>query len=285
MVSSGRISVGGSARPGPRWVLAGPAHISLDRRRVSPARLGIAPAREAAPRGLDRYSRIVWAGNRGGRWFAGVAVGLAVVAGSGRAEAARRPDPLPDESGCTHYRGTASGNDTSTRLDVVLCPHDDGTQGKVRGKVQWSSLSSGWNVRRVQGQWTDDRLALRDLEIIQERPENGYYFCEIDTYALDRNPDGKLAGSYDSAACNDHATVTLTPLRAIPAEASDPAQTDQGSGRVPAKTPAADPSAPATSTGASAGGSAGGCGGCDVALSACLLPLIGFGSRRRRNAG
>lgn len=117
---------------------------------------------------------------------------------------AERPPKLPDKPGCEHYRGTASGNDPSVQLDVVLCPSGN----TLSGEVQWSSLESGWNLRRVEGTREGGRISLRDIEVTQSRPEPGWRFCEIDSYALTQTEVG-LAGKYDSHACNDSATVSL----------------------------------------------------------------------------
>lgn len=198
--------------------------------------------------------------------------------------AADRPEPLADESGCEHYRGTSSGNDPSVQLDVVLCPHADGTAGKVEGKVQWSSLRSGWNLRRVEGQWTGASLRLRDLEIIDERPENGYTFCTIDAYALERGDRGTLAGSYDSRACRDHASVSLMRVNA-PADAKaapEPAPAPSLAQPQPQPQPRPQPPVRDASPPAKQAQQSSGCG-CDLRLALVLLPL-GL-VRRRRRAG
>lgn len=223
-----------------------------------------------------------------GRWLP--AVGLLVVsalAPAGARATADRPKPLPDQDGCDHYRGTASGNDPSVRFDVVLCPDpSDADGGKVQGKVQWSSLLSGWNLRRVEGRWRGDTLVLRDLEIIEERPEGGFYFCTIDRYALERGADGSLAGRYDSEACRDHAKVTLAPVET---KAEAPGSLDAGveptgSASRERASEAQDPSTPRSDAGTPSPG--GGCG-CTPGLGFVLLPgglMLGARRRRRRRS-
>lgn len=208
---------------------------------------------------------------------------------------ATRPDPLPDEAGCDHYKGTSSGNDPSVTFDVVLCPHEDKTAGKVEGKVQWSSLLSGWNVRKVEGQWTGDQLSMKDLEIIEERPEPGFRFCTIDPYTLSKTDDGGLEGTYDAEDCDDDATVTLAAVAApaganatggAVAEPPTPReQADEPAGSKDEPTDASDasddkPSKPSKTAqrGAEAKPS-GGCG-CDVTL--LMAPMLGLGLARRR---
>lgn len=58
-----------------------------------------------------------------------------------------RPKLLDDKAGCERWLGTAAGNDPSVRVNLRLCPKDGG----VEGELQWSSLQSGWNLRRVVG--------------------------------------------------------------------------------------------------------------------------------------
>lgn len=193
--------------------------------------------------------------------------------------AAKRPPPLADQDGCEHYRGTSSGNDPSVRLDVLLCPHEDGTAGKVQGQVQWSSTLSGWNLRDIDGSWSDGKLELRDLAITEQKPESGYRFCTIDVYALSQGSDSKLSGTYDSVACEDHATLELTPLE--PAKPASSTKTPEAPKQEPSKPEPAKPEpskAPATKPKPD---SAGGCN-CSVA-PLMVLPLLGL--RRRRAIG
>ncbi len=194
--------------------------------------------------------------------------------------AAERPGPLPDEAGCQHYRGTSSGNDPSVRLDVVLCPSPDGGPGRVVGKLQWSSLLSGWNLRKVAGRWDAATLTLRDLEILEERPESGYRFCIIDAYVLAQDSSGGLKGTYDSAECDDHAKVALEAVHAEPGAAAAPAREEPVA---PTKPEAPrDPSDAAPPKAQDSRGAAG-CG-CDASLL-FFLPLVGLRRRRRPARG
>ncbi|MEM6993885.1 MAG: hypothetical protein AAF721_25455 [Myxococcota bacterium] len=191
--------------------------------------------------------------------------------------AAERPAPLPDEDNCRHYRGTSSGNDPSVRLDVVLCPHPDGGAGRVAGKVQWSSLLSGWNLRGVEGSWSGGTLTMRDLEIIEEKPASGFRFCTIDRYALEEDASGALKGSYRSAACSDNASVTLEPVVTDARDAEGKPSVTPKPAPKPAP-PKTTPPEPEERTAATPG--KGGCG-CDVSLVA-MLPLAAGGRRRSR---
>lgn len=109
---------------------------------------------------------------------------------------------------CTLWKGTVSGNDKTVRMMFRLCPSggDD-----VSGTGQWSSKVSGYNVRKLSGRWLDGgkRLELRDEAVIEQHPEPGWQFCAIDRYDLTRSGN-ELTGTYDSRACNDHATVNVT---------------------------------------------------------------------------
>lgn len=128
------------------------------------------------------------------------------------------PDPLPAEEGCDRFEGQAAGNDPTVRVVLVLCED----AGSLTGKLQWSSLVSGWNVRRVKGHKDAASYALSDVGIESERPEPGWRFCPIDRYALTRDGD-RLEGTYDSTDCNDHAAVTLTRMGTAPdPDAADP---------------------------------------------------------------
>lgn len=199
----------------------------------------------------------------------------------GALRAAERPGPLADEAGCKHYRGTSSGNDPSVRLDVVLCAHPDGTRGKVDGKLQWSSLLSGWNLRHVEGRWSAGTLTMRDIEILEEKPESGFRFCTIDAYVLAQDSTGVLKGSYESEACSDLAQMTLRAVDApgghadAPTKAPDRAATDSPPGPPPDPLSDRPPSPPPAADSSQSGGC-----GCDVSLL-MLLPMFGVGRPRR----
>ncbi len=135
--------------------------------------------------------------------IAGVALFFAGEARAGR------PPPLPGEEGCELWRGGASGNDPTVLVEVSLCGAGD---GRITGRLQWSSLRSGWNLRRIEGRWSTDgrrQLSLRDVEILEERPEPGWMFCVIDRYDLTPVRPGRLEGSYVSRRCDDHASIWL----------------------------------------------------------------------------
>lgn len=197
---------------------------------------------------------------------------------------ADRPRQLPDRAGCEHYRGTARGNDPSVQLDVVLCPQ--GTD--VSGDVQWSSLQSGWNLRRVSGTWDGDALRMRDLKVIEAKPEPGWRFCEIDTYALVRT-DGGLAGTYRSAACDDAAELTLTRVDAPtpspgpqPVAVVDDLAIDSSDPRPAGREPAGSSSPPTRGEDGRAG-----CGCTSPATGSAMvwLVLLGAFTPRARSPG
>ena len=80
----------------------------------------------------------------------------------------------------------------------------------ITGKMQWSSLVSGWSVRSIEGAWNPARtqLILRDIKMLEDRPELGWSFCTVDQYNL--SVQGSImTGTYRSAACDDQATLHL----------------------------------------------------------------------------
>ncbi len=120
-----------------------------------------------------------------------------------------RPPPLAPQPACELWRGAArGGNDPSVQAELLICP---GAGGQVTGQTQWSSLLSGYNVRDTIGSWSNDRrhLVLRDVRVREEHPQPNWRFCTIDHYDLVRMSPRRLEGSYDSAACRDHAALTL----------------------------------------------------------------------------
>jgi hypothetical protein len=152
-----------------------------------------------------------------------------------RAHALEHPPVLDPETGCERWLGGASGNDPSLRLNLRLCGEGSG----VHGEVQWSSQTSGWNVREVRGEWSGDALTLRDVRIVEERPEPGWRFCTIDRWSLRRRGD-RLEGTYDSAACSDHANVWLDRM-------ADEARRPEGAGPPPPPSEASSMETPAPS--------------------------------------
>ena len=151
---------------------------------------------------------------------AALLISLAITSLAGTAGAAvEYPPELDAADDCTLWRGTVSGNDATVRMMFRLCP---GAGDAVAGTGQWSSKVSGYNVRRLSGRWLDKgaRLELHDEAVIEQHPEPGWRFCPIDRYALVRHGD-ELTGTYDSSACKDHATVSVTlVVTAPPAGAS-----------------------------------------------------------------
>lgn len=208
----------------------------------------------------------------------------------------RRPAPLEGKAGCERWKGTASGNDPSVEIELVLC---DGPDGAVSGQLQWSSLESGYNVRDVSGSWSAGRarLTLADRRIVVDRPRGGWKFCAIDRYELERTVGPgveRLAGKYSSSACSDQATITLERATAPAGPApSDPAPAPSApdSAEPPAPAPkasAADrPVPPGTPSGCSCETGGGGAGGAGLAglFALALVRSFGSGSRGSRFAG
>jgi hypothetical protein len=120
-----------------------------------------------------------------------------------------RPPALQPSATCDVYTGMGSGNDKTQLVEMRIC--DDGG-GHLSGQAQYSGESSGWSVRSLEGAWNDagDALVLRELAIVDQRPSPGWRFCTIDRYDLARVPGTtSLAGTYDSAACHDHARLSF----------------------------------------------------------------------------
>lgn len=125
-----------------------------------------------------------------------------------------RPPVLAPQPGCRTWRGTSSGNDPSTLIQIRLCPAPGRQDGFFTGELVWSSDNSGWNRRQVSGTQSHDglRLTLRDDRILEERPNPTWRFCTVDRYDLVVASDGSVSGSYDSAACTDHGVLNLQPV-------------------------------------------------------------------------
>ena len=119
-----------------------------------------------------------------------------------------RPPPLKTAKACTLWVGEASGNDPSVRVEVLICP---GVGNQVVGRLQWSSTLSGWNLRDLVGTITEDKrgLRLKDVQIRENRPAPGWIFCPADIYEFHLEDADHLNGTYDSAACRDHAVLAL----------------------------------------------------------------------------
>ena len=174
---------------------------------------------------------------------AAIALCLVALSWSQLATAASRPEPLEDVAGCERWTGRAHGNDPTVLLDVRLCPEG----AELAGEVQWSSLRSGWNLRKVRGSWSADgrTLTLRDVSIIEDKPKPGWKFCTIDRYQLEREAQDSLHGSYHSKACRDQAKVSLTRQATAPASSATAPPTAAPAGTAPAPTAGgSEPAAP-----------------------------------------
>lgn len=139
-----------------------------------------------------------------------------------------RPPALEGRTGCELWVGTVSGNDPSVLVEALIC---EGMNRAVTGQLQWSSLTSGYSVRDISGNWSEDhaKLSLHDTKIVVNKPNPTWVFCAVDQYDLTRAGD-KLAGSYRSQKCNDTAAVRLTkkvqPEIALPPPVDDPAPSE-----------------------------------------------------------
>jgi hypothetical protein len=116
----------------------------------------------------------------------------------------------PSDKNCNLWKGTASGNDPSVEVQLMLCTEEN---GDVDGVLQWASSRSGWNRRAVAGtQKTEDKkttFTLHDERFIENKPNTGWRFCLIDQYTLSQNKE-TLSGNYLSNDCNDAAKLSLT---------------------------------------------------------------------------
>ncbi len=118
----------------------------------------------------------------------------------------RRPPPLQRPPMCELWRGQARGNDPSQVIEMVLCV--DGRN--VRGTFQTSSLNSGWSKRTFVGTVIEpgQRMALREVEFLDNRPNSGWMFCLIDQYDLRFTSQIHLESDYHSTACRDDGHIS-----------------------------------------------------------------------------
>ena len=119
----------------------------------------------------------------------------------------KHPELMSNQAGCTNWVGGLEGsNDSTARIQFQLCPDGD----SITGKMQWSSLVSGWSVRSIVGAWdtSHTQLTLRDVQLLEDRPELGWTFCTVDEYKLTIQ-GSSMTGTYRSAACDDQATLHL----------------------------------------------------------------------------
>jgi hypothetical protein len=130
-----------------------------------------------------------------------------------------RPPPLEATDTCDVYTGKASGNDPTILLELKVCAGPAG----VKGQTQYSGMSSGWSKREFTGAWSGLVLELHESAVVEQKPSPGWRFCTIDRYALTLDPaTNQLSGTYDSAACDDHARVTLKLTARAPKSAERP---------------------------------------------------------------
>ena len=143
---------------------------------------------------------------------------ISAVAGAEQ-QLVERPAALEPARDCSLWRGTASGNDPSTLLELELC---GGTP--LTGRLQWSSTQSGHNLRTVEGAWSEGGVELWDTGMPVSEPAPGWYFCTIERYALRRAGPRMLTGSFEARACSDTAQVTLN---LIEGQLNEPATTTE----------------------------------------------------------
>lgn len=144
-------------------------------------------------------------------------VWAAVLLGSARSEAQitqdrdpRRPPALEPTVSCDVWRGTSAGNDPTQEVEMRLCETSAGSL-EVRGEIQYSSLNSGWTRRSFVGARTPDRahLTLRELVMLDDRPNPNWRFCLVDRYDLTPVGADAMTGEYVSRACSDHGRMSM----------------------------------------------------------------------------
>lgn len=108
-------------------------------------------------------------------------------------------------SGCAAYSGKVNGNDSLMDVKLVLCPTPNGLGGWIR----YMSQESGWSIRQVEGQATNDTVVLRDIRFLENHPTSNWRLCLVDRYSLRQSEEGKAVGEYVSSACNDSATMVV----------------------------------------------------------------------------
>jgi hypothetical protein len=119
---------------------------------------------------------------------------------------ARRPPPLEPPPTCELWRGAARGNDPSQVIEMILCVEGS----SVRGTFQTSSLNSGWSKRTFVGTVIEagQRLSLREVVFVDNRPRPGWRFCLIDQYDLRFTSATHLESDYHSSACEDNGHIS-----------------------------------------------------------------------------
>lgn len=153
---------------------------------------------------------------------AALALSAALVGGCA-AKPAETHEPVPTpgvrlirEPGCELYAGSVAGNDAVMRVELLICPADQG----VDGLVQFSSAVSGWSLRRVSGAIGGDGiLRLADVRMLEYHPSDEWRFCLVDAYelSLEKTEDGAYTGlavgGYVSRACSDQARIAVARVK------------------------------------------------------------------------
>jgi hypothetical protein len=208
---------------------------------------------------------------------------LVLTSASANAETDRetwRPPALEPTGSCDVYAGTSNGNDPTNIVELLVCTNG----AAVTGKAQYSGKLSGWNRRAFSGAWSEDgrALELHESAIIEQKPNAGWRFCTIDRYVLVKQADPKmLVGTYDSAACQDHARLSLTRTgSAVPAAHDEPEPPRPAVPPAPSPAPAARRSCSCRHAGAAESGATGAVRA-TIALCACVLRARGQARRAR----
>lgn len=115
-------------------------------------------------------------------------------------------EPSLRDAQCTCFAGEARGNDR-VAAGFRLCREG----AALTGAFDWTGERSGRSFRILEGSVAGDTITLRDVAMPSDHPTSGWRFCAIDRYALRLGPNGDLTGTYDSAACRDHADISLHP--------------------------------------------------------------------------
>jgi len=115
--------------------------------------------------------------------------------------------PLPDKT-CGLWEGVIKGNDPEVTARLLMCRRG----AEVCGQMAWTG-QSGDAVRELTGSVDGSGLDLKDTRFLMSKPRRGWRFCLADGYRLDADKSGALTGRYWSTACNDQATIRLTPVK------------------------------------------------------------------------
>lgn len=140
-------------------------------------------------------------------YLVALAIGLGACGGRAASVAVPTPDKeIAAPPDCAFYVGSASGNDTSMRMKMALCPSPQG----IVGWVQLSSRQSGWSLRDVVGSvGPNGQLDLRDARVVENHPSADWELCIVDQYKLRKINPVDVEGTYVSTACTDTAAIAL----------------------------------------------------------------------------